>query len=663
MILFPVIVLCILYLMHYLHDRSISRALVDTWIAAVFFIWAMTEILSVFKIWTGITVFACWLGLLLALLYVWYKGNYVTLLREIRIKDNILKKKDSAGRKWLAVFLIYFVFVFIMGMLSSQYNMDSMVYHLPRIMQWIQNKSVGHFAPGIDFQVRYPCLTEYLVAQIYLFGCSDRLANLVQTGAYLASAVMVFGISRKIGASEKASFAASFVYLMIPMALVQAFSTQTDDVAGLFLLTFVFYILDFIQADKLKMDRQGFMSAVRLALNVMLGYLCKPTICFVMLVFFLWMCIVRIYKRDKINVLVRYVIVGGAIAVLLYIPLYMKSYQTYTTVNKALAAESTAGDGQETVAATNSVDRALAPDVFNVKNAMARPALFIITCLQNIARNSTSICFPKYSENWEKLITKAGEWLGEDTSSYRTQEDALFFYHDTASNPCIMILTLLVCMCMLLRLSKTNRLQTFYIIFAVTGFLAQCGLMGYTQYRTRYLVGAMAVLCPAFAVAVDTLKVKEHCKDIVIAVSIFGSVIGGLNTYSYELPRIKESFKGEEIHQYMLGNEEDEYVYGELIRIINDSGYTKIGIDDGMYMEYPFWQCIENLDRIENVNIDDIYFSQYEDMSFDPECIIRVVGDEKEVQEGDMLECHGADYRCTWTIHWYELYVSLYIQE
>lgn len=659
MILVLAVVISILYLLYYANVKSMVRALANTWITLVSFIWMVTEILSAFKAWTRMTVFLCWLILLLILLCMAYKKRYVINWKEIWYTRLLFYEEEYIYRKALIGFLIYFIFVFIAGILSGQYNMDSMVYHLPRIMHWIQNGSVGHFAAGIDFQIRYPSLTEYLVAQVYLFGCSDRLANLIQTFAYLASSVMVFGISRKIGASEKASFTAAFVYLMIPMALVQAFSTQTDDVAGLFLLTFIFYILDFIQAEKLRMDRQGFISAIRLALNVMLGYLCKPTICFVMLIFFLWMCIVRIYKKDKFSILLKYSIIGVIIAVILYIPLFAKSYQTYTVVNKALAEEATAESGQETEVAS-SVDRALAPDVFNVKNALLEPSQFIITCIQNVARNSTSVCFPKYNESWEKLVTKTGGWLHKDTSSYRTQVGALFFYHDTASNPCVMILTLFMCITLIIRLSRMNRLQTVYIICAVMGFLAQCGLMGYTQYRTRYLVGAMAVLCPAIAVTVDRLKVKESHKNIVLAYIVFSAAIGGINTYSYELPRIKESFEGGDIHQYMLGNIEDEYVYRELIHIINENGYSKIGLDDGPYMEYPFWQGIENLERLENVNVDSEYFAQYEDMDYIPECIIRAVGDENVVEEGDVLNCHGRSYQCVWSIHWYQLYVCLY---
>lgn len=665
MIIIPITVIVILLLINYFRSGGIIRALADTWIELVFFIWAMTELLSVFRIWISFSVLISWTLLLAALLFVIYKKGYVCRLSELWSDKNRVLISYRGYRKWFVVFGIYFLFVLVLGAISSQYNMDSMVYHLPRIMRWMQNRSVWHFAPGIEFQVRYPCLTEYLVAQIYLLGGNDRLANLVQTTAYLGSSVMIFGISRKIGASAKAAFAGAFVYLMMPMAAAQAFTTQTDDVAGMFLLVFIFNILDFIKAERLSMDRQGFFVAIKLAACVMLGYLCKPTICFVMLVFFVWMALTRIYRRDKISVLFKYVVVGAIAALLLYVPLYAKSYQTYTVVDKQLASEA-AQSGEGEALAENSVlasaGQALAPDVFNVKYALTNPSRFIMTCLQNLGRNSVSICFPNYNDDWNKLIIKAGNALGEDTSTFRIQEGALFFYHDTASNPWIMILILISGLCVMIRLSRTNKEQTLYVLCAIVGMLLQCGLMGYTQYRTRYLVGAMAVLCPAIAVSIDTLKVKNSYKDIVISLSMFGAVIGGLNTLSYEIPRIKDGLAGSELHEYFLGNPEDEYVYTKLVDIINENGYQKIGLDGTIYMEYPLWQGIDKLERFESVNVSDIYFAQYEDRSFVPDCIIKVVSEEEAVKEGDLLECHDNTYQCIWSMHWYQLYFCLYAQ-
>lgn len=646
---------------------NIAKAVANTWIGLTFFIWIVTEVLSIFRNWTTTMVLSTWCALLIYLLYYIYKRIGFYQIKKIIKENDFWHKHSKTERKCLLVFMIYFLAVFIWGILSGQYNMDSMVYHLPRIMHWIQNKSVWHYAPGIEFQVRYPCLTEYFVAQIYLFGASDRLANMVQNMAYIGSSIMVFGISRKIGISKKASYMAMVLYLMMPMALVQSFSTQTDNVAGLYLLTFVFLILDYISVEKLRMDKAGLFSAIKLSLTAMLGYLCKPTICFVMLTFFIAMGIVRLYKRDRWSELIKYMIIGGMVAGILFIPSLCKSYQTYTRVNNELKVlqentqkEQVASEEQKEVIAYGNAGSALTPDVFNVKHALLDPKQFVVTCFQNLGRNSTSICFPQYNSDWEKLIIKIGGWLERDVSNYRTQVNALFFYQDTASNPWIMMLTLVIIIGFVFRICKTNKIQTCYIVCAILGFLLQCGLMGYTQYRTRYLVGAMGVLCPAIAIAVDKCTMLQKSKDILITLCIAGALVGGVNTLSYELPRVKESLEGDMLHQYFIGNPDDEYVYKEMARVINENEYTKIGIDGTLYMEYPLWKGVEHLERLESVNVSDIYFMQYEDKSFEPDCIVKVVSENEPVKEGDVLECHGISYNCMWAIHWYQSYFCVY---
>lgn len=658
MILIPIAVSCIIFLINYTKKKSIPGAIADTWLEVTFLIWGMTEVLSIFHIWTSWAVMITWLlcGLIISL-FAWKQKTFLEA-KNVFLLTGDIPGKMKKYKGWMILFGTYFILVLILGMLSGQYNMDSMVYHLPRIMHWIQNKSVGHFAAGFEAQVRYPCLSEYLVGQIYLAGLSDRFANMVQTSAYIGSSIMVYGVARKLGASYKPAFMATAVFLCMPMAVAQAYSTQTDNIAGMFLIVYIYNILDFIFAEKLQMDRDGCKKAFFLASNVMLGYLCKPTICFTMVVFFAWMCIVRIYRRDKVSVLIKYVLLGAFIAIVIITPLFLKNYHTYTAVDKAEAQQASENDdGGVSVIHT---DQALTPDLFNTTNAIKDPKNFIVVCLENIGRNSMSICFPQYNEKWVVLITKIGGWLHQDTSTFKIPDNASFFYQDMASNPWVMFLTLLMGAVVLLRVSKTNRTQTLYILCAIFSLVLQCALMGYTHYRTRYLIGVMAVLCPGIAVAIEKLRVKEGIRDIVISCAIAGACVGAANTYSYEVPRIKESVEGEALHQYFIGNLEDEYLYSEMGRIINENNYSKIGIDNMLYMEYPLWKAVDKLDRLECVNISSKYTRQYEDVTYEPDCIVRVVSEEEPIEDGDLMECHGASYQCIWSIHWYQNYFCLY---
>ena len=92
------------------------------------------------------------------------------------------------------------------------------------------------------------------------------------------------------------------------------------------------------------MGREGALSAVYLSSSVMFGYLTKPTVCFAMVVFFVWMCFVRMVRRDRIKVLMQYVLIGAVTAGVLLLPDALRTYRYAHTsdsqyVKDAAAAE------------------------------------------------------------------------------------------------------------------------------------------------------------------------------------------------------------------------------------------------------------------------------------------------------------------------------------
>lgn len=671
LLLLPIISFLLLYLIWYVKCYDFFRALANTWLCIVLFVWIVTEGLSALGFWTKAGVIVSWAIMLAILVAACYKKNIIRNLQQYMIRSGMLRQCEQHRSQWI-VLVGFWALILLTTMLSSQNNIDSLKYHLPRIMHWMQNKSVWHYATDVDLQVRYPSLTEYLVSQIYMLCSNDRMANLVQTGAYICSGIMVFGISQKLGVSGKFSFTALLLYYMMPMALAQAYTTQTDDVAGMFLLVYVYFILDFIRTDELKMGKQGVLNGTRLAACVMFGYLCKPTVCFVMIVFFCWMCVTRIFKRDGMRVLLKYVVVGIVTAVILYMPSLLKIYQTYTVQQSVsvVQEEGVADTGSQEAAVMdqtndntqdfiNSAGNAIAPDSFHVARALKSPSKFIMNCLENLGRNSSSICFPKWNELIVKVVEKAGRILDYSTNKFKLQEeDKQYFHRDTASNPTIMLCLVLACLVVVLRFSRPNREQVLYGICAIAGFLIQCGLMGYTSFRTRYLIGAMAVMCPAFAIALDNLKVGVEKRKYTAVALIAVAGMGAVNTFSYTMAIVKNGLGGNSLHQYFELNLQ-EYSYQQMVDYVNDNGFSLIGLNGAMSLEYVFWQEIDNLERIEYVNIQDKSLVKYEDMSYIPECIL--AEPEDMVEEGDLIECHGITYHCVLSIEGYGGYYVVYV--
>lgn len=644
MFIFPIMAGILLFAVFYIHENDVIRDLANTWLVYTAIAWASIEILGWFYLWNFITVSVVWvLVCIVCVVILWNRRN---LLREKCDRDLQSATQCIKQHKGITAATVLFGgIIFVTAVLRSQNNVDSMYYHLSRIMHWIQNHSARYYA-GAEAQIKYPSLSEYLVGQIMILGGHDRLANIFQTVAYFCSGCMIYGIGRKLRISDKTAFASTWIYWLMPMALAQAYNTQTDDIAGMFLLVCIYFLMDFIQAEQLQADRSGIVSCIRLAACVGFGYLCKPTICFAILVFFIWMGIVRIIRKDSPVVLIKYVGIGLLTIVIMGIPLMLKNYDLYTVQKQAQAAVSSETNVQMSTDAI--ISKAVAPDSYNVTAALKNPQNFIMTCIQNIGRNSTSAYFTKWNEFLTRGINKLGRMLDYDTRVWAVQVNNGFWGMDTASNPALMFITLVMMICLVLRLSRPNREQMAFIVCSVMSFLLQCGLMGFTHFRTRYLVGVMALLAISAGIVLERMRMSDTSQNNIITAALTICMFGAINTSYLQIETMIDSFTGEgNVHKYFLDNTLPEQVNEDLVNVITANNFTEIGVNQDFTYEYVLWAKVSGLQRLERVNMQNAPYGVYEDMSYLPECIAVESSEAQFI--GQEIECHGVLYECVWT--------------
>ena len=120
---------------------------------------------------------------------------------------------------------------------------DSMVYHLPRQVRWIQQGSLAHFGTHHIYQLYQPPLAEIISAQLLILTSWDHLLGLVQWAAMVLNLCASSLIAKQLGTSRRGQLLTGLLCLSVPIAFMQASSTKNDLLLSLWLLVLVWLML------------------------------------------------------------------------------------------------------------------------------------------------------------------------------------------------------------------------------------------------------------------------------------------------------------------------------------------------------------------------------------------------------------------------------------
>jgi hypothetical protein len=163
-------------------------------------------------------------------------------------------------------------------------NWDSMTYHLARVAYWLQNGSVAAYPTNIARQITLPPGAEYLLLALQAISRSDRLANLVQFAAWLALVIAAGPLARTFGAPRRVAPWAAVLVGTLPLALLQASSTQNDVIAALMAVAVIVASLPFLHRRR----HWRWPDVALLAAAGAAGLLVKPTAVVVAAPFVVW---------------------------------------------------------------------------------------------------------------------------------------------------------------------------------------------------------------------------------------------------------------------------------------------------------------------------------------------------------------------------------------
>ncbi len=172
----------------------------------------------------------CWgLSAVVMAWAAWRRGALRTVAAHLR--------QNSVSLSWPDGLLLLGIvaLVALLGVVawkSPPSTVDSLVYHMARVVHWAQDRSLAHYPTVFAHQLLKPIWAELAILNLRVLWGSDQVAGLVQWFSMVGSLVGVSWIASLMGARLRGQLLASLFALSIPMGILQSTSTQNDYVVA-----------------------------------------------------------------------------------------------------------------------------------------------------------------------------------------------------------------------------------------------------------------------------------------------------------------------------------------------------------------------------------------------------------------------------------------------
>lgn len=384
----------------------------------------------------------------------------------------------------------------VVAIVSPPNSWDSMTYHMARVANWIEHGSIRHYQTDILRQLWLGPWAEFPITHVQILSGGDRFASCVQYVAMLGSLVGVSLMAKKFGTDNNGQLFSLVFCLTIPMGILQASSTQNDYVASFWLLCFLNFVIDAVEASL--PITWGYATLMGTSLG--LAVLTKITTLIFATPFLLWITISLVRKRG-----IRLIpILGllGVVAISINIGHFIRNYEVFAY---PLGPPS---------------------DTRTLKNEIHTPAALASNVIRNVALHLGT---PIGLAATKAAVLHIHRLTGLDINDDRTTFNKLSFefgpslHEDYAGNP-VHLMIIVVAIFVMLSIRSQFRLALIYCTCLAIGFLLFCGYLKWQPFNSRLhlpLFVAMAPVCGA-------VFSRSFLRTIMPAVAIIILCIGAL---------------------------------------------------------------------------------------------------------------------------------------
>ena len=447
---------------------------------------------------------------------------------------------------------------------------DSMTYHMPRVMHWIQNHSIDHYPTSILRQLNYPALGSYGILHLQILTGTDHWANFIQWSAMSGTLIGVSLIAFFLGGTRTAQIIAALMAATIPMGILQSTSTQTDYLSAFMLVAFVCIGLMFVHTGQ---RRFIFFSGLALGL----GFFVKGTVYFFGVSLLVWLVILTWRKQGIRGA--RWWIGAIILAALVNIPYYFRNIALTGTLIPP--SESTH----------------IFPNFL--------PAVFI----ENVIQNFT------------------GHWILPWAST-----NDVVFHEDCAGNILPLVTYIASGVLFVLKKRRGDKVGSGgFVLAVVSGFLLYMLLLKYQHAFIRYHLPVLILLAP-WAAVVWTKWSRRWAKTIATIFFVAG-VPWMLWNYSRPLIGESSVLCVKREQQYFANWHAGREMLSILPESLGECKNVGLVMGEDSW-EYPFWYLTRAMGgvRLEHVKVDNISAKlKYPLGAFEPCALILDGSDEQKI--------------------------------
>lgn len=460
-----------------------SLILREAWLKSILIstvgVFISTEVFSAFDILSETNICLFWTGTFIILV-----GYCIWKRVPIRISPliNVLKNIPFSYKILLGfVGVIYILPLFYLAITASPNNIDSINYHLTRVISWLQFHNLYHYPTLHIQQLYHNILGEYWQLHLLSVSPSDSFINLIQFTAVISSTIIVGLIVRFLGYDTLTQILSSVLLISLPIGIFESTSTQIDYLACFYFLAFVYFGL--LYSQKLQTS-----DAIFMALALVFGCFTKYTIFFFALPFCIWFGIKILLNQPVLKsglILVMIVVFYGIV----FTPFFSRNYQLF--------------------------EHPIHPPSTHILNAenLATEKHGVKFTLGNTLKNlSLHLGFPNenYNKQVANLVQDIHSSLGIDVNDMQLSADKyqvrFVVTEDTVSNLYLFLL-IIVSLISFFRV-KPQINETLLLICMISGFILFCSFLKFQLWSTRTHIPSFALGCVIIAVTLSKISSK-----------------------------------------------------------------------------------------------------------------------------------------------------------